>query len=167
MEGTQQTPPQDGAQGNAGMKMAIGALVVAGVAGAGYYFIQNNKAAAPTSTTPETSVNTTPTPATETPTYLYKNGTYSATGSYNSPAGKETVDVSITLQNDAITAATFKGNAVNPASKFNQDKFSKGFESVVVGKPIDSLSLTVVNGASLTPKGFMDAVVKIKAEAKV
>ena len=75
--------------------------------------------------------------------------------------------MSITLQNDAITAATFKGNAVNPASKFNQDKFSKGFESVVVGKPIDSLSLTVVNGASLTPKGFMDAVVKIKAEAKV
>jgi uncharacterized protein with FMN-binding domain len=95
----------------------------------------------------------------------YKDGTFAATGGYQSPAGPETVDVSLTLKNGTITDATFKGNATGPMSIKNQGKFAAGFKEQVVGKSIDSLSLGVVNGSSLTPKGFMDAVEKIKAEA--
>lgn len=126
-----------------------------------------------TKTTDGTATDTTTitTPATGTTTTVtssstYKDGTYSATGSYTSPAGGETVDISLTIKDDKIVAATFKGNATNPGSKMWQGKFSEGYSSVVVGKSISELALTVVNGSSLTPKGFMDAVADIKAEAQ-
>lgn len=100
------------------------------------------------------------------PTQQYADGTYTETGDYISPAGKEEIEISLTLQNDIVTAATFTGLATNPGSIKNQEKFAAGFEAEVIGKPLDSIKLTVVNGSSLTPKGFMDALVDIKAAAE-
>lgn len=97
----------------------------------------------------------------------YKDGTYIQTGVYNSPAGSESVTVSVTLKDGVVTNSTFKGSATNKASINNQGKFAAGFSGVVVGQPVDSIALTVVNGSSLTPKGFMDALSKIKSEAKM
>lgn len=97
----------------------------------------------------------------------YNNGTYSATGSYVSPAGPEEVDIIITIKDDVVVDAAFMGKATHPTSKKNQDLFGAGFKEQVVGKSIDSISLGVVNGSSLTPKGFMDALIKIKAQAQV
>lgn len=102
-------------------------------------------------------------PATE---HQYTNGTYTQTGQYTSPAGAESVVITLAIENDVVTRATFKGEAVHPTSKIVQAKFAAGFETEVIGKPIDTLSLGVVNGSSLTPKGFNDAVTKIKAEAR-
>jgi hypothetical protein len=138
------------------------------------FFFKSEKAEAPEATpTPivENAPVTAPVVPTETPTQpaassAYKNGTYSATGAYASPAGKETVDVTITLADDVVTAATFKGNATNPGSVNNQGKFAAGFEKAVVGKKLSDIKLTVVNGSSLTPQGFMDALAQIKTEAK-
>ncbi len=95
----------------------------------------------------------------------YKNGTYSAEGLYVTPAGPEKVNITVTLENNLITSALFKGNATNPNSVKWQGEFSEGFTTEVVGKNIDEVELTVVNGSSLTPKGFLDALEKIKAEA--
>ncbi|HRH26039.1 MAG TPA: hypothetical protein PLF31_01015 [Candidatus Paceibacterota bacterium] len=95
----------------------------------------------------------------------YEDGTYGATGQYVSPAGAEEVGVTVTLTNDVITDVKFEGKAENPGSVTMQGKFAEGFSSLVVGKSIDEVSLSVVNGSSLTPKGFMDALDKIKAEA--
>ncbi len=95
----------------------------------------------------------------------YKDGTYEATGNYTSPAQKEEVDITITLKDGVVTDATFAGKAVNETSKKMQGKFKEGFEEAVVGKPLDEIALTVVNGSSLTPKGFMDALTKVKLEA--
>lgn len=96
----------------------------------------------------------------------YKDGTYSADGVYRSPAGGESVSISVTLKGDVITAATFEGDATNPKSVKMQEAFAAGFEEVVVGKSLDDVSVTVVNGSSLTGAGFMEALAKIKAEAK-
>lgn len=96
----------------------------------------------------------------------YKDGTYSASGAYTSPAGPENVEVTLTLKDGSVTNVAFKGNAENEKSKFMQEKFGEGISAEVVGKSIDSLNLAVVNGSSLTPKGFMDALEKIKQEAK-
>lgn len=97
---------------------------------------------------------------------LYRDGTYSAEGMYRSPAGSEGVQVSLVLKGDVITDATYTGEATHPKSvKFQQD-FGAGFKEQVVGKSIDQVSLGVINGSSLTGIGFMDAVSKIKAEAK-
>lgn len=95
----------------------------------------------------------------------YKDGTYSATGEYKSPAGNDEIQVSLTLKDGVITAATYEGMAKMGKSKDFQAKFGAGYEAAVIGQSIDSLSLGVTNGSSLTPKGFMDAVAKIKAEA--
>lgn len=97
---------------------------------------------------------------------LYKDGTYSASGAYTSPAGSENVEVTLTLKDGSVTNVVFKGDAENEKSKFMQEKFGEGISAQVVGKSIDSLDLAVVNGSSLTPKGFMDALEKIKQEAK-
>lgn len=96
----------------------------------------------------------------------YKDGTYSATGEYRSPAGNDEIEVSLTLKGGVITDATYVGMAKMGKSKDFQAKFGEAYKTAVVGKSIDSLSLGVTNGSSLTPKGFMDAVAKIKAEAK-
>jgi hypothetical protein len=98
---------------------------------------------------------------------IYANGSYTETGVYTSPAGQEEVTVSITLADDVIASATFTGNATNPGSVKNQEKFAEGYSALVVGKKIDEVALTVVNGSSLTGIGFMDALAAIKDEAKL
>ncbi len=103
---------------------------------------------------------------TDTQASSYKDGSYTAVGSYVSPAGQEEVDVTLVLKDGKVASAEFVGKTQNPISKKLQTQFNEGYEQVVVGKSIDELSLTVVNGSSLTPKGFMDAVQKIKSQAK-
>jgi uncharacterized protein with FMN-binding domain len=113
---------------------------------------------------------TTPLPETEPAAVTvaeYADGTYTASGTYSSPAGAEHVDVSITLAGDVVTGATFTGHAENPGSVANQQKFARGYEAVVIGRNIDEIALTVVNGSSLTPTGFMEALDAIKEKARI
>lgn len=98
--------------------------------------------------------------------HAYADGTYSAQGAYRSPAGGELVTISLTLKGDVVTNATFSGDATNPKSKTMQAAFASGFMSQVVGKSLDEVSVGIVNGSSLTGIGFMEAVGKIKADAK-
>ncbi len=138
--------------------------------------ISNNKITTPVSETPVTTTpveNTTTTTGDkpkETPPVtkisVYKDGTYTATGSYNSPAGPEQVKVTLVLKGDLVADATVVSLATNPASKRFQGEFVANFKELVVGKSIDSLNLTKVAGSSLTGKGFNDAVTQIKTQAK-
>jgi hypothetical protein len=152
----------------------IGAALVV-MAVVGYFFLGTAPAEQVTqNTTPtpvvaesNTNVNQNTTANATVNVSSYKNGTFTQRGVYNSPAGSESVTVTLTLENDVVKSATFKGDATNKASINNQGKFAAGFSGVVVGKPVDSIALTVVNGSSLTPKGFMDALNKIKSEAKM
>jgi len=154
-----------------------GAVILLGVVGTAVAaFKQEDESAITTPIRKEDTsdtTNTVPTaPAPTSPTAPaatesgYKDGAYSSTGTYVSPAGQEEVDITLTLQGGVVASAVFVGKATNPGSVKNQGLFKAGFELQVVGKPIDSINLTVVNGSSLTPKGFMDALMKIKAEAK-
>ncbi len=95
----------------------------------------------------------------------YKDGTYSATGNYTSPAGAEHVPVTLTLTKDVVTDVSVSVTATNPKSKYMQQVFVDNYKTQVVGKNIASLSLGKISGSSLTPQGFNDAVTKIKAQA--
>lgn len=95
----------------------------------------------------------------------FKDGTYDGVGNYKSPAGQEEVGVTVTVKNGEIITAEFTGKATNATSKLMQEKFKEGYTKEVVGKPLSDVKLTIVNGSSLTPKGFMDALEKIKSEA--
>lgn len=142
------------------------------------WFMKKDETTAPVTT--ENVPTTENTPSTETTpnqnngnqdqpaatTRRYTNGSFNATGNYVSPAGTEEVAITLVITDDKIASASFQGKASNPTTEFMQGKFKEGFEALVVGKSVDEVSLTVVNGSSLTPKGFMDALKKIKAEAK-
>lgn len=96
----------------------------------------------------------------------YKNGSYTATGSYMSPGGQEQITVSLTLAKDIITDVSVTPGAYDHTSARYQDKFISGYKQYVVGKNIADVSLTIVSGASLTPEGFNDALNQIKAQAQ-
>lgn len=98
----------------------------------------------------------------------YKDGTYSAAGTYTSPAGPESIGVTLTVKNDVVTDAAVVSNAVSPGSKKWQGEFIGGYKALVVGKSLEDLSIvSAVSGSSLTPKGFNDAVVQIRTQAEV
>lgn len=96
----------------------------------------------------------------------YKDGTYEVVGNYVSPGGPREINVTITLEDGVVTGSTFEGLATDAPSKRFQGEFAEGYEEMVIGKNIDEISLTKVSGSSLTPKGFNDALEKVKAEAK-
>lgn len=116
----------------------------------------------PAASAPSTPTNTTPTAA-ET---KYKDGTYDAQGNYISPGGAETVGVKLTIKNDIVIDAVFTPEATLPASVNFQGQFAAGYKEFVIGMKLDDINVGKVSGSSLTPKGFNDAVAKIKVEAK-
>lgn len=120
----------------------------------------NNTAALPTPTPVDN-----PTGTSVSKTSKYKNGAYSVTASYDSPAGSENLGVSITLKNDIVVDSSVTNMAGDGRSQRYQQVFIGGYKQYVIGKNIDSINLDVVSGASLTPIGFNDALSAIKAKA--
>jgi flagellar basal body-associated protein FliL len=154
-------------------KSKMDLYVVAGVAilvvGTMMY-VFSNKAAAPTTVNTPVAQETTPAPVEPTPIIpptpvVYKDGTYTVDGAYTSPAGAETIGITLTLKKNIITSATAKMEAKNPKSIKFQNDFIKNFKPMVVGKNISDLQLGKVSGSSLTPIGFNDALSKIEAKA--
>lgn len=96
----------------------------------------------------------------------YKDGVYTQEGGYTSPGGPEQIEVKLTLKDNLVVQADVTSKAVLPKSKLMQEMFIENYKQLVVGKNIKDLNLGKVAGSSLTPKGFNDAVEKIKAEAK-
>lgn len=97
----------------------------------------------------------------------YTDGQYSASGAYQSPNGTETIEVQLTLVNDAVTEVTVTPGGSNPTTQFYQGEFVSGIAAEVVGKDVDELQVTRVAGSSLTSGGFREAVDAIKADALV
>jgi uncharacterized protein with FMN-binding domain len=95
----------------------------------------------------------------------YKDGTYTATGSYDSPAGTEKVKVTLTLASNTVTAANVISETNDPTAQTYQSIFISGYKSHVVGKKINTIKLSNVSGSSLTSQGFNDALKQIEQQA--
>lgn len=96
----------------------------------------------------------------------YKDGNYSAIGSYMSPGGLDKVGVAVVLDKDIITEIIVSPMGGNETSDKYLETFVKSYKTFVVGKSITDLKLGKVSGASLTPIGFNDAIEQIKLQAK-
>ncbi len=96
----------------------------------------------------------------------YKNGTYSAVGSYISPGGTEEVGVTVVIENGMIINSSVAIMSERPISAAMQQDFADNYKQFVIGKNIDEVKLDKVSASSLTPVGFNDALAKIKAEAR-
>jgi uncharacterized protein with FMN-binding domain len=95
----------------------------------------------------------------------YADGTYSADGSYATPESVETINVTVTLENDVITAVEVTGDPQKRESEQYQGQFIGGIADVVVGQDIDDIQVSRVAGSSLTSNGFNEAIEAIKSEA--
>jgi uncharacterized protein with FMN-binding domain len=96
----------------------------------------------------------------------YKDGTYSADGTYVSPNGTETVGVQLTLAGGTVKDVQITQHPSNPNTRKFQGEFAGGIAAQVVGKDIDELNVSKVAGSSLTSGGFNKALEQIKSEAR-
>lgn len=100
------------------------------------------------------------------PNATYKDGKYSAVGSYTSPGGQEKITIDITVKDGVVTDTSATSGAIDPQGEQYQSQFISGYKSEVIGKKLSTLSLTRVSGSSLTPKGFNDALEQIRTQAQ-
>ena len=121
--------------------------------------------AATTDTGTGTGTGTDSGSTTDTSTGTYTDGTYTESADYQAPSGTETVDVTLTLAGNVITAVEVTGHATDPQAQQHQGEFKDGISAVVVGKNIDEIQVDKVGGSSLTSGGFNKAVELIKADA--
>ena len=97
----------------------------------------------------------------------YADGTYTATGSYNTPEGAQSIQVTLEIVDDVVKNAIVVPEAtVGTVSSMWQEKFTSGYGAIVFGKSFVDLKLTKVSGSSLTPMGFNAAVATIQSQAK-
>jgi uncharacterized protein with FMN-binding domain len=164
---------------NTGIALGIGSavlivliIIVAALAAKGSQPATDTVAQEPTDSVPVNVpvIDITTTPVTtddeDVTTSVYKDGTYTATGHYVSPAGPETIGVTLTLKDDVVTAVEVETHATNPNTANYQGQFAAGIEALVVGKKIQDLHITKVSGSSLTSKGFADAIAQIETQAQ-
>jgi len=148
--------------------VAVIVVVLLAAAAAGVVYVLNkDKETSDTSSdqTPTTSTSTNETPTTGSSTGTYKDGTYSATGSYVSPGGNESIDVTLAITDGKVTTASATTHAATSTSSQYQSEFTSNFKNLVVGKSVDEISLSRVAGSSLTSNGFNDALEQIKDKA--
>jgi len=95
----------------------------------------------------------------------YRDGSFQANGTYQSPNGSENIIVVLELENDIVTDVEIIINPNNPTTADYQGQFADGIGEIVIGEDIDTLDVTVVAGSSLTSNGFREALTTIKADA--
>ncbi len=118
-----------------------------------------------TDTGSSSSTDTGSTDAGSTGSGSYADGTYTADGSYATPESVETISVTVTLEDDVITAVKVTGDPQKRESEQYQGQFIGGIADVVVGQDIDGIQVSRVAGSSLTSNGFNEAIEAIKSEA--
>lgn len=97
--------------------------------------------------------------------HSYADGLFRAVGDYISPAGPQGISVAVQLKDDTVawvmvTPRTFIGE---PAEF--QNKFAKAAPDEVVGRDVDTITVSRLAGASLTSDAFNQALADIKAQA--
>ena len=95
-------------------------------------------------------------PAPRDPTSARESDSITRTGveSYQSPAGLDQVEFTVSVKDGVITAASSKVLATNDASKYNQGNFAKEVSAKVVGKSTKDFEIDAIGGASLTTAAF-------------
>ena len=93
--------------------------------------------------------------------------TLSASGSYMSPGGRNTIEVEIEVDENGIiqAARVLEENIPSSTSSMWIQRYNEGIETEVVGVPLsEAVSPAVVNRSSLTAAGFNEALDRIREE---
>jgi len=96
----------------------------------------------------------------------YADGDYSINGQYG-PVGEDTIDVHVTVKDQAVTAVEVIGHPFTSISKKHQNAFAEAINGVVDGKPLKDLKVDKVAGASWTSEAFNKALDVARQEASI
>jgi uncharacterized protein with FMN-binding domain len=96
---------------------------------------------------------------------VFEDGTYTASSSYTTPGGSETVDVTLVIKDNIVTDSSVQQTPNDPEAAQYQAEFRQNYKPLVIGKRISDINLSRVSGSSLTSRGFNDAVEQIKNQA--
>ena len=118
--------------------------------------------AAPVVTPAPEPVVTTPPPTA--PTNDFADGTYSSSVHYRVPSHSYSMDVSVTVKNDIITAVNVAYDSSTARDSYTR-RFDKSYASYVIGKDLQGINVSRIGGASLTTKAFNKALDSIEAQA--
>jgi uncharacterized protein with FMN-binding domain len=152
-------------------------IVLVGIVTSVVIVVNNNKksqadaaTSTPSSTAGTSSATDTPSTATSpataaTNTSNYKDGSYSATASYVTPGGIESIDLTVTIKAGVIVDSSIASSGKSDHAQEHQAAFASGYKTLVVGKNVDSVTVSRVSGASLTSNAFNDALAQIKKNA--
>ncbi|CAL4860153.1 FMN-binding protein [Microbacterium sp. MM2322] len=95
----------------------------------------------------------------------FKDGTYTAEGTYQTPETVEKIKVTLTIASDVVTDVEVTGDPQARETTQYQGEFIGGIKDAAVGKKLADLSVDKVGGSSLTSGGFNAAVKEIRTEA--
>jgi uncharacterized protein with FMN-binding domain len=105
--------------------------------------------------------------STTTATTNYKDGTYTATGSFYTPNGSEQIGVTVTLASNKITTVSIDSSSITSGTSYEYTSlFADGINQAVDGQNINDVQVGRISGASLTPIGFNNALQTIKNDAQ-
>ncbi|MFZ1802113.1 MAG: hypothetical protein WAW62_03760 [Candidatus Saccharimonas aalborgensis] len=97
----------------------------------------------------------------------YKDGTYTASSSYNVPhGGQNSIKATITISGGKITAASATNSYTDRESAMYIDSFNSYVNSDATGQSLAGYSPSRIGGASLTTYAFSNAIDTIRAQAK-
>ena len=97
----------------------------------------------------------------------YKDGTYTASSSYNVPhGGQNSIKATITISGGKITAASATNSYTDRESGMYIDSFNIYVNSDATGQSLAGYSPNRIGGASLTTYAFSNAIDTIRAQAK-
>lgn len=95
----------------------------------------------------------------ETLASVIADGTYTENVTYAYHSGTETVDISVTVKDDVVLAASVTGINPNRISQRYIDGVNAALPDLVVGKKINQLNLpTQISGSSLTTAAFKQEI---------
>lgn len=97
----------------------------------------------------------------------FNNGQYTVVKRYFTPEGTESIKVTIILEDDVVKSVATTASRSVPEAIEHQGDFLAAYEPRVVGKPIGTLSLSRLAGASLTTAAFNDVLDDIREEARI
>jgi hypothetical protein len=100
-----------------------------------------------------------------TTTNTLKDGEYTADATYATPGGNESIGVTLTLKDGIIDDINLAQHATGGETAEYQSRFASGYKQLVVGKKINTVTLSRVAGSSLTSIGFNDALEQIQQDA--
>jgi uncharacterized protein with FMN-binding domain len=126
--------------------------------------VANNTATASASAAPTTGTTSPGAPSSSSTTY--KDGTYTANGTFYTPNGAEHIGVTLTLVSNNITTVSIDSSSITSGTSYEYTSlFTDGINQAVDGRNVNDVQVGRISGASLTPIGFNNAL-QIKNDAR-